>query len=147
MAFVITMIRALMPRISGISDEIMMIAMPLAARSEISRGFRLGSDVDAPCRFVEVQDRGFVIRQRATAFLLVAARELPMVSFSVGVLIRNASCPRRGCERPLYEPGRCVAADRGDLHVFPHRVGEEAAAGFPVLRQAAPGRDPSRSCD
>src|SRR4026209_802967 len=53
-----TTMRWLIRRISGSSDEIMMIALPSRASSLSSRSVALarGCDVDASCRLIEDQD-------------------------------------------------------------------------------------------
>ena len=90
----ITAMRSLMPRISGSSDEIMMIASPCSASRLHQRvDFGLRADVDALRRLVENQDRrARSTSQRASAtFCWLPPDSVPTSAATDGVLIRSRS--------------------------------------------------------
>src|SRR4051794_37256314 len=88
-----TMTRSDMPRTSGSSEEIMTIAMPLAARSETSRCTSAFAPTSMPrVGSSRISTLGLVIRQRAIrAFCWLPPERLPTVSWRSGVLIRSCS--------------------------------------------------------
>ena len=141
----ITAMRSLIPRISGISDEIITIATPaLRQRPHQRVDLRLRPDVDALRRLVEDQDRRLVSQPaRQRDLLLVAARERA----DVGVdrrgldaqLARRSRAPR-GARRRVNQAVRGTRRADWPARVGRHRHLQHHAVLAAILRHVGDAR-------